>query len=525
MMNNFSLTQTVRKSVTESPHGVVAAQHKLAAIAGADILAAGGDAIDAAVATSFAIGVLEPWMSGPAGGGTMVVWREAEQRAYTVHFGMRSPRALDPADYPLQAGKTAGDLFPWTRVEDDRNVYGATAVAVPGTIAGMDLAHRRFGRMPWRELLAPAIEHARRGLLVDWYASLIIASATRMLARDADAAACFLVDGQWPNIAGWTALSQARLDQSRHATTLERLASAGARDFYDGELASALVDDVRRKGGCLALDDLHAYQATLTSTCDVSYRGALIRSASGLTAGPDLARCLERLESGFTPSAQPDAGSYAATARALSEAYRYRLQHRGDHENPQAPGCTTNFCVVDRDGNMCAVTQTLLSVFGSHTMSAATGLMLNNGIMWFDPEPGRPNSLAPDRGCLMNVCPTIGEKDGRRFALGASGGRKIMPAVANLASFLIDFDMTLEEAFHQPRIDCSGADSIIADEDLPAGVVAELARVHPTVTARRSVFPYAFAVPAGVMRANGMNSGCTEIMTPWGDAVHGVPAD
>ncbi len=519
--NNFSLTQLVRKPVTVSDKGVVAAQHKLAAMAGAQVLAAGGDAVDAAVATSFAIGVLEPWMSGPAGGGAMVVWREAEQRAYTVQFGMRSPRGLRLDDYPLLPGAMAGDLFPWTRVLDDRNVYGAKAIAVPGTVAGMDLAHRRFGRLPWRDLLVPAIEHARQGLLIDWYASLIIASATRMLARDPDAAACFLIDGQWPNIAGWTALSQARLDQTRHADTLERLASAGARDFYEGDVAAALVADVQRKGGRLARDDMQAYEALLTPTCDLAYRGGMVRAAAGLTAGADLVRCLAQMETAFKPSASPDAASYSAMAQALSDAYRYRLATRGEHEDPQAPSCTTHFSVVDRAGNLCAVTQTLLSVFGSHTLSPSTGLLMNNGIMWFDPEPGRPNSLAADKGCLMNVCPMIGEKNGRRFALGASGGRKIMPAVANLTSFLMDFGLSLEDSFHQPRIDCSGSSSIIADETLSPEIMAALGQVHPTVPARRSVFPYAFAVPAGVLREHGLNAGCTEIMTPWGDAVHG----
>ena len=146
--------------------------------------------------------------------------------------------------------------------------------------------------------------------------------------------------------------------------------------------------------------------------------------------------------------------------------------------------------------------------------------MMNNGIMWFDPEPGRPNSLAPDKACLMNVCPLIGEKGDRRFAIGASGGRKIMAAMTNLTSFMLDFDMSLEAAFHQPRIDYSGGGTIVADESLSAAVINALEAVHPTVTAKRGIFPYSFGVPAGVMRQAEQNMGCTEIMTPWGDAIH-----
>src|SRR3954469_14090447 len=194
--DNFSNSQVVRKTVVATRGGVVAAQHKRAAQAGAAVLEAGGDAIDAAIATSFAIGVLEPWMSGVAAGGCMTIWRAAEQKAYTVDYGMRSPRELDPADYPLSgAGKNA-DLFAWPLVKDDRNVRGATAVAVPGVVSGMGLAHERFGRMPWRELVAPAVSLANEGMLLDWYAGLLIASTARVLARDPDAAAMFLEQGR-----------------------------------------------------------------------------------------------------------------------------------------------------------------------------------------------------------------------------------------------------------------------------------------------------------------------------------------
>jgi len=135
-MDNFSHSQVVRKAVVATRGGVVAAQHRRAAEVGAAVLEAGGDAVDAAVATSFALGVVEPWMSGPAAGGCMVLWRAGEQRARVVDYGMRSPLALDPADYPLTGDGRVADLFPWPAVVDDRNVQGASAVAVPGVVAG-----------------------------------------------------------------------------------------------------------------------------------------------------------------------------------------------------------------------------------------------------------------------------------------------------------------------------------------------------------------------------------------------------
>jgi gamma-glutamyltranspeptidase / glutathione hydrolase len=518
-MSNFSATQSVRKKLVTSKGGIVAAQHRTAAEVGAAILAAGGDAIDAAIATSFAIGVVEPWMSGPAGGGAMVIWREAEQKAYTLFFGMRSPKALDPLNYPLDGSGRSSDLFPWKTVKDDRNVQGATAIAVPGTVAGMELAHQRFAKLGWSALLKPAVSLAEKGMLVDWYGSMLIASAARDLAKDPDCAAQFLDDGTWPVMSGWTGSEKRRLNQKTLAATLARLANKGARDFYEGEIAQAMVADVQAKGGCLSLEDLSAYRADLRDTIEVPYRGGLVHAAKGLTAGPNIAECLRLMESAFSPADMPNGTSYAEMARALSATYERRLREMGDCDSPLAPSCTTHFSVVDRNGNMVAVTQTLLSIFGSKVMSPSTGLMMNNGIMWFDPEAGKPNSLAADKGCLMNICPVIGKTaDGRQFALGASGGRKILPAVLNLTSFIADFGMDLAEAFHQPRIDNSGSGKIVADEDLAPDVISALESVAPTTTTKRTILPFDFACPSAVMRGNGFNSGMTEPVSPWADA-------
>ncbi|MEE2811283.1 MAG: gamma-glutamyltransferase, partial [Pseudomonadota bacterium] len=140
-MSALSKTQVTRKHVIETAGGVVASQHRQAAEAGAAVLRAGGDAVDAAVATSFVVGVLEPWMSGPAGGGAAIHWRADTGKAVAINFGMRSPKGLNVANYPLSGDGKAGDLFPWERVVDDRNVEGATAIAVPGTVDGIGQAH------------------------------------------------------------------------------------------------------------------------------------------------------------------------------------------------------------------------------------------------------------------------------------------------------------------------------------------------------------------------------------------------
>ncbi len=521
-MDNFSLSQVVRKPVVATRGGVVAAQHRRAAEVGAAVLEAGGDAVDAAVATSFAIGVVEPWMSGPAAGGCMTLWRAGEQRARVIDYGMRSPQALNPADYPLTGDGRVADLFPWPAVIDDRNVQGATAVAVPGVVAGMALAHRHFGRLPWRDLVMPAAALAKQGLLFDWYSGLLTASTARALSRDADAAAMFLDEGCFPIVGGWTAAEQRHLDQSAFARTLAQIADEGPETFYRGDVAHALVRDVHAKGGCLALDDLAGYRAEMVEPLTLDHRGGRLFAAPGLTGGPTLATALAQLSREASPAAGgPGPASYLATARALHAAFAARLQRMGDHESPVAPGCTTHFSVVDRHGNMCSVTQTLLSMFGSRVVSPATGLLLNNGIMWFDPEPGRPNSLAPGKRCLANYCPVVGETaDGRRFAIGASGGRKILGAVLQLSLYLMDHGMDLEAAFHQPRIDLSGDQrELLADAQLPDATLTALATEFNVAATRRQVFPYAFACPSGVLRDGQLNSGCTEVMSPWGDAV------
>ncbi|GGB21237.1 gamma-glutamyltransferase [Allosediminivita pacifica] len=517
MSGALSGTMEVRKHVVRTAGGVVASQHRQAAEAGAEVLCAGGDAVDAAVACGFVCGVLEPWMSGPAGGGAAMHWRADTGEAHALNFGMKAPSALKIEDFPLSGEGVAGDLFPWDRVIEDRNVMGARAVAVPAMVDGLEAPHQRWGRMPWEELLAPAIAHARAGMEVDWYAALIIATATRDLARDPDAAAMFLADGHFPRPFSWTALAEDRIGMARMADSLDVLAREGAAAMHGGDLGSEMARDVRDKGGYLTRDDLAENRARFETPLRIPYRDAVFHAMPGLTAGPTFAAALHALET--EDLRQPDA-AFPAYARALRTAYGARLSRMGhDGENPAAPGSTTHFSVVDRHGNMVAHTQTLLSIFGSRIVSPSTGFLMNNGIMWFDPVQGRPNSLAPGKTCLMNVCPVLGAAGGRRFALGASGGRKIVSAVTQLASSLADFGMELETAFGRPRIDMSGGAQIVADAALPGHVLDALRDIAPTMTARRSMLPYPFACPAGVLDDGGMRFGMTETMTAWGDAV------
>jgi gamma-glutamyltranspeptidase/glutathione hydrolase len=169
---------------------------------------------------------------------------------------------------------------------------------------------------------------------------------------------------------------------------------------------------------------------------------------------------------------------------------------------------------------MAAVTQTLLSTFGSRFVTPHSGIMMNNGIMWFDPTPGRPNSLAPGKRCLTNYTPVLAQAaDGRRLAVGASGGRRILPAVTQLLSFVMDYGMDLDASIHTPRIDASEGAVVIGDVRLPARVRDALRGRFDYHEARVQTFPLKFACPSVVMREGATNSGATDIFQPWGDAV------
>lgn len=520
MSSNFSPNQTVRKAVVRSAGGVVASQHVGAAAVGARVLEEGGNAVDAAVATSFALNALEPWMSGIGGGGLMVV-RHPDGRADAVDFGMRSPAGLDPADYPLDEG-TAHDLFAWPAVQGNRNMTGPQAIAVPGVVDGIGVAHAAWGSRDWAALVAPSIDMARRGPSVDWYATIIIGQAARGLSRHPASAARFLPGG-FPPGPPMGPTDETRLPMPALAETLERLASDGPRAFYEGALAERIAAEVQGLGGSLSAADLAAYRARIVEPLRIGYRDATIWATPELSAGPTLADVLRRHEAVET-GPEPDAAWYGSIAKALSAAYVTRLAEMGDVEGGRTTGCTSHLTVVDRDGMTVSLTQTLLSVFGSMVTLPDTGILMNNGIFWFDPRPDRPNALAPGKRCLANMCPVVLETgDGRVFGIGASGGRRILPAVAQVSTFLADFGMDLEEALHRQRIDVSGSGLLLADSTLPGDVLAALAETHEVHAKKRSVYPSWFANISATEATGPERRGGTEPTLPWADAVAAAP--
>jgi gamma-glutamyltranspeptidase/glutathione hydrolase len=218
---------------------------------------------------------------------------------------------------------------------------------------------------------------------------------------------------------------------------------------------------------------------------------------------------------------KPDADAFLAYAKVLRDAFSVRLATMGDDSDHRDPACTSHFNVVDSEGNMVAHTQTLLSVYGSKVVLPETGILMNNGIMWFDPRPGTPNSLAPNKRPLTNMCPVIAHKNGKAwFAVGASGGRKIFPAVLQLTSFMIDHGMNLEDAFHHPRIDASGGDFVGIDPRMPEAIVQKLKAEFPVNFTELVVYPTNFACPSSVYQtADGEHTGVADVMSPWSGAV------
>lgn len=507
-------TWTVRKPAVESKGGVVATHHYLASDIGARILKDGGNAVDAAIAAGLAIPAVEPWMSGLGGGGFMMIYSAKEKRVQAVDFSMVAPQSIDPNDYPLTGGK-GGGLFQWPAVVEDRNMLGYLSFAVPSYVAGIGLALETFGTRPWAEIVQPAVELAEAGMTVDWYTTLLTSTAVRDLVKFPESKRTYARDGFVP--VGEAGQPLPTIHLGNLARTLKRLGQAGPRDFYEGEIAKQIAADVAKGGGRLSLDDLRAYKPRILPVTGTPYRGGTIHATPGLTAGPTFLKVFAQLGQKLKPGAGPDRDAYVAYGESLRDGYADRFKSMGEGADAatEVPSCTTHISVADKDGNLVALTQTLLSVFGSRVMLPETGILMNNGVMWFDPKPGGPNSIAPGRRPLTNMCPTIVERaDGFKFAIGASGGRRIMPAVTQLTSFLVDYKMTMDQAFHTPRIDASGTEKVTADVRLP---VASLAKTLSVEAAPHGVFPAMYACPnaAGRDSTKGVSSGGAYVMSPW----------
>lgn len=509
----------LQKPAVTGRGGIVATQHHLATDVGTRVLREGGNAVDAAVAAGFALGVVEPWMSGPGGGGYMCIYLAREDQVHVVEFGMRAPFAASSKDYPLaETGTNAADAFNWPGVKGDTNVEGPLSIAVPGYVRGVALALAEFGSKSWSEVLEPACQLAEWGLPVDWYVAAKINLFARNLQRNAEASRNFLPGGlaPAPDLNG----DIYTLQLGELARTCRCLQKEGPDAFYTGSLSKLLVQDLQAAGSRINSADLAAYEARIGKPLSCRHQDALVQVSGHLTAGPSLVQALQLLAGKLAPRTdEPDTNAWRAMADSLLETYSYRLENLGEGKPGKGaePGATSHLAVADKEGNLVSFTQTIMSGFGSRVMLPRTGIIMNNGMMWFDPRPGGPNSIEGGRHPLSNMCPTLVQLgDGSRLALGACGGRRIFPAVFQLISLMVDFRQGLNQAIHSPRLDVSGTDLVTLMDSMPESTARDLLQHYPNSQLRPcGVSPNLFALPQIVQRhADGRMSGGCFIPSP-----------
>ena len=509
----------VRKQAARG-RGVVVSQAREAAEVGVAVLEAGGNAADAAVATAFALATLEPWNSGIGGIGFAVVHKAGERQSETLDFGPIAPAGLRPEAFKL-TGRMKQDLFSWPEVVGDTNIHGPLSFVIPSSVAGYAALHAKHGRMPLKELIGPAVALAKRGLAQDWFTTLKIANSASVLKLYAESARIYLPGGM-PPVAPYQG-NPGFLAQGRLAATLERLRDAGLDDYYTGDIAAALVKDIQGMGGVISATDLAGCKPVWRRALEVAWRGRRLQLANGLTAGPTMAEVVRDMQALPQRQGVPDTAWYATLSRVMRAAYASRLAGLGaDTALEPSETCTTHLTVMDRDGNAVAMTTTLLSSMGSRVVLPETGVLMNNGVMWFDPTPGTPNAIGPGKRALCNMNPAILLDEGGTkpwIAGGASGGRRILAAVYQLMAFAADFGMAPEDAAHHPRIDVSAPEGVTADARLDGATLAALGAETPITVVEHAVMPVNFACPNLIQaQANGEAIGISDALSPWSAA-------
>lgn len=503
-------------------HGVLAAPDERAAAAGASMLQSGGNAVDAAVAAAFAIGVVEPYMSGLGGGAWLVASLRDVEEHILVEGPITSPLAATPDMFRLVVPEQTTGLYGWPAVEDDANLWGPRSVGVPGAVAALCLAQRRLGLLSLKQVLAPAVALADGGIDVNWFTSSAIVQEARQLARDPGCADMFLPDGFALRPPGFAPGD--RLHQPALARTLDAVAHMGHQGFYEGPTAERLVEHVRAGGGLLSLADLANYRARISRAPVVgTFRGANILGTQ-FTGTPTVVQALNVFEIASTAVGEAGAADDVALAWAealrlahldrmtwmtanpdvpvpwqtlMSRQYAHELwRSRTTHSAPPDPsswddhvpggaapatpsepsrwGCTSHISVVDRFGNMVALTQTILDHFGARLLEPETGVLLNDGMTYFDPRPGHRNSIHPGVPGLPAVSPVIVEVPGQGpiAAVGGAGGRKIISSTAQVLSHIVQ-RMAPQEAIDEPRVHADG-DTALVDARWPAAAAERI---------------------------------------------------
>lgn len=490
----------LRKAEVVASRGVVASNHPLASNAGIEMLARGGNAVDAAVATLFALTVVEPMMVSIAGAGFFVIRDGKTGNVVTLDNYATCPAAATETMYtPIP------DPVEWL-AEGDENRTGHKAVGVPGALKGWAEALSRFGRLSLATVMAPAIRYAADGFPASPYLVQAITESRAGLARFPASAAVFLPHGAPPQ-PGTTIV------RSDYAETLRAIAMSGPDALYHGPIGELLVADMAANGGLITMDDLANYRVIERAPVRGTYRGHEIVSmgpvSSGGThiiqmlnilSGYDLAAAgfgtaravhlmAEALRIAFAdwnrymadpattdvPVKWLTSMAYADERRAAIDPARATPHTAGAYPGIESAN-TTHMTAADADGMFVSTTQTLNRLFGSKVTTPGTGMLLNDNMSLMNPTPGTTNSIAGGKRILSCMSPTLVLKDGKPLmALGTPGGRRIFGSVMQGIINVLDHGMALQEAVEAPRVWTEGPTLEVEDRfpDLP-GLVASL---------------------------------------------------
>ena len=502
---------------TYARKAMVVAEEDLATEVGVSVLRSGGNAVDAAVAVGFALAVTHPYAGNIGGGGFMLI-RMADGRTTFIDFREKAPAAATHNMYLSASGTPTPD-----------SVVGWRAAGVPGTIRGLALANKKYGREPWAELVKPALSLATNGFPVSKWQMDSWHRSSALLSQFPESKRIFLKDGAYYD---W----QETFKQPELGRTLDRIARLGPVDFYDGETAHILASEMAKNGGLITLADLHDYQAVERTPLEGDYRGYhIITSPPPSSGGVGLLQMLAILNgTGYEKSGAGSAVSYHYMAEAMRRYFADRSKYLGDPDfvkvpvaallapayidsrratiRPDratpaeqiAPGLTTasegtsttHYNIVDQEGNAVAVTYTLNNGYGSGVTVPGAGFLLNDEMDDFAAKPGEPNmfglvqgennAIAPGKRPLSSMTPTILLKEGKPFlVLGAPGGPLIITSVLQVILNVIDFGMNAQDAVDFPRIhDQWRPDRLDTEFGVSPDTIAQLQRMgYQTETA------------------------------------------
>ncbi len=488
------IVAVVSADAAEARRAMVVAESELAARAGVEILKRGGNAIDAAVATSLAVGVTNPTSCGIGGGGFMLIYLAKDNKLYALDYRERAPMAA-----------TANAFIRNGRPDEELARAGPLAVAVPGEIAGLDAALRRFGAMKFQAVAAPAIRLAGNGFPLGRHVAKEIAWVKPEIARDPGLRAVFLTAGGVP-------LKQGDVVREKTlAATLQGLGDQPAGSFYSGAVAHRIAAYMKAQGGLISLEDLTAYRPIWREPLRLSYLGYDVYAMPPPSSGGVLLEMLGMLEPGNLPGLGVDTPPYLARLiEVMREGFIDRNQY-GDpafvrvpietmlspghieqarqralhHAVSPPPGFaahdrgTSNLCVVDPEGNVVVATTTINTILGAKMMIPDLGLILNDEMDDFGIAPGVPNvyrltgakanEVAPGKRPLSSMTPVIALRGGHPvLAAGGSGGPTIITGVLQLTLGVLAFHLDPDRAVEQPRIHEQAApDVVLVESQMP----------------------------------------------------------